>query len=148
MSWCPKCGYEYREGFELCPDCGAATVEALPPGFRPEEELARPNLRSINPTPEPPIARLYVAENQLRADELAALLFSSGIPVMKQSLSEDYVMQYYTGRSIGSVGLFVSEHQLGEAKELLGLDDSPIPFLYREADRVEDREENGGDAPS
>jgi hypothetical protein len=29
--WCPQCRSEYREGFAVCADCGAALVENLPP---------------------------------------------------------------------------------------------------------------------
>lgn len=29
MSWCPKCKYEYREGFTTCSDCGCELVEML-----------------------------------------------------------------------------------------------------------------------
>ena len=29
MPWCPICRNEYREGFEVCADCGAKLVEEL-----------------------------------------------------------------------------------------------------------------------
>lgn len=29
MSWCPKCGYEYRDGYTTCSDCGCELVEKL-----------------------------------------------------------------------------------------------------------------------
>lgn len=31
MPYCPKCGYEYNEGVELCHDCQVALVASLPP---------------------------------------------------------------------------------------------------------------------
>ena len=30
MPFCPKCKYEYREGFTLCPDCDVELVPELP----------------------------------------------------------------------------------------------------------------------
>ena len=27
MPWCPKCKTEYREGIEVCADCGSQLVE-------------------------------------------------------------------------------------------------------------------------
>jgi hypothetical protein len=29
--WCPQCRSEYREGFAVCADCGAALVDSQPP---------------------------------------------------------------------------------------------------------------------
>ena len=41
MSWCPKCGAEYREGFTLCADCGVALVAQRPEGPPGEEGDSR-----------------------------------------------------------------------------------------------------------
>lgn len=30
MPFCPKCRYEYREGFDTCPDCDVKLVQKLP----------------------------------------------------------------------------------------------------------------------
>lgn len=47
MPWCPKCKNEYREGIQVCADCGSPLVEQLTEenpslteasGFTPEEE--------------------------------------------------------------------------------------------------------------
>lgn len=35
--FCPNCGYEYREGFTKCSDCGVALVEELPAEETSEE---------------------------------------------------------------------------------------------------------------
>lgn len=42
MPYCPECRDEYREGFTVCADCGAALVEDLPPDApaEPPEEGA------------------------------------------------------------------------------------------------------------
>lgn len=31
MPWCPKCRYEYKEGYTMCADCNVALVDELPP---------------------------------------------------------------------------------------------------------------------
>ena len=28
--FCPKCGYEYRKGFYICPDCNVNLIDSLP----------------------------------------------------------------------------------------------------------------------
>jgi len=33
--FCPKCGYEYREGFTICPDCNAGLVHTPPADGQP-----------------------------------------------------------------------------------------------------------------
>lgn len=30
MPWCPKCKYEYKEGYTMCADCNVALVDELP----------------------------------------------------------------------------------------------------------------------
>lgn len=30
MPFCPKCRYEYRQGVQICPDCGETLVASLP----------------------------------------------------------------------------------------------------------------------
>lgn len=37
MPWCPKCGYEYKEGYTMCSDCKVELVESLD-DIKPSEE--------------------------------------------------------------------------------------------------------------
>jgi len=41
MPFCPKCKYEYREGFDTCPDCEEPLVDELP-AEEAEEVTERP----------------------------------------------------------------------------------------------------------
>ena len=45
MAFCPKCRWEYIEGVDKCPECGAALMEQLPPEVhvapRPESPLVK-----------------------------------------------------------------------------------------------------------
>lgn len=40
--FCPKCGYEYRDGFTECPDCNVELVHSPPEEERTEEVNAQP----------------------------------------------------------------------------------------------------------
>ena len=33
--YCPRCGYEYRDGILTCPDCDEDLVDELPEDFAP-----------------------------------------------------------------------------------------------------------------
>ena len=41
MSWCPKCGAEYREGFTRCADCDVALVDERPVDIPVEGDESR-----------------------------------------------------------------------------------------------------------
>lgn len=61
MSYCPVCEYEYVEGLDKCPDCGAALVDKLPQ----EEEMVS----------------IYIAEDSNEAAIVRGILDEAGIPV-------------------------------------------------------------------
>lgn len=66
---CPDCGYEYREGIERCPDCGARLVEHVPP------PAAEPQ------APEPPeFVEVYQAANRDHAESIRVELEKARIP--------------------------------------------------------------------
>ena len=76
--WCPKCHGEYREGFDVCADCGVALVDSLPARTEPHR-----NIRQHEPTaPFLPgddvveLATLGIVEAEL----VAAQLRVAGIP--------------------------------------------------------------------
>jgi|WetSurMetagenome_2_1015567.scaffolds.fasta_scaffold289401_2 hypothetical protein len=73
MPFCPKCRYEYREGFTTCSDCGAALVATLPEA---PAEAESPS--------EEPLVFVYEAKDEVQATDLRGLLEKKGIPVMEK----------------------------------------------------------------
>jgi len=69
MPYCPNCRYEYEEGVETCPDCGADLVKRLPPRPRTIDE---------------DLVSVYVAESDLEARMVRNVLEEAGIPVWEK----------------------------------------------------------------
>ena len=76
--WCPKCRAEYREGFDVCADCGLALVDSLP-----SRAEARPSTGHEEPTspflPGDDVVEL-VTVAIVEAELVAAQLRVAGIP--------------------------------------------------------------------
>ena len=76
--WCPACRTEYRQGFEVCADCGAVLVSALPASADRQE----PNRKVVGPVlAEDDLVRVATA-NAVEAELLAAQLRDAGIPAV------------------------------------------------------------------
>jgi len=71
--FCPKCGYEYREGILTCPDCDEDLVEELPEDFEDDSGDESDSYDWIN------IARL---DSWQTAEMLVDGLRTRGIPAV------------------------------------------------------------------
>ena len=64
MPWCPKCGYEYKEGYLRCSDCDCELVESLDAVADTEDNIIRPafgnNFSTDNEEPD-----MYIDETDL-----------------------------------------------------------------------------------
>jgi len=76
--WCPKCRWEYREGFTVCTDCGSALVDSLPPSTERRERTHGPAARG--PITEGDDVVPLVETNIVEAELIAAQLGTGGIP--------------------------------------------------------------------
>jgi len=71
--YCPKCGYEYRDGILTCPDCDEDLVEELPEDFDDDSGDESDSYEWIN------IARL---DSWTTAEMLVDGLRTKGIPAV------------------------------------------------------------------
>ncbi len=83
MAFCPKCGSEYREGFDTCSDCGVDLVPDPPPEISEEYE----NTEWIE---------LHTFPGSLYAQMAVEMLNREGIPA--------YSMSNFGGSGLGVSG--------------------------------------------
>lgn len=105
--WCPKCGSEYREGYDKCPDCGCALV-SQPPISPDWSKVDLANLKF-----------LCDVSNDFEADVTISLLRSCGIAAYKQYGPFASVAKVYCGNSNLGVRVFVPDKDLEEAREII-----------------------------
>ncbi len=100
--YCPKCKYEYRDGIELCPDCGCKLTE---------KENDRKKIIDYKSK----LCRIYTAADDFEADIIISKLESEGIFAMKKYKSTDGYNKILLGRTILGVEVFVADFDEEEA---------------------------------
>lgn len=105
MPWCPHCKTEYQAGITKCADCGADLVDHLP-----QEQLVFDGQPVF----------LTEVHHDAEAVLLVQLLQDNGIPVLQHGCNEaDHLSMLYTGATLCGQKLYVSSHQLTQAKEIV-----------------------------
>lgn len=96
MAWCPNCKTEYREGIEVCADCGATLVEELVEeeergtvAFIETEELADKLVAYLNSNELDATSELDESQNLYRVD----------VPKSKLSIAKVEFKAFYTVES-------------------------------------------------
>lgn len=158
MPWCPKCGIEYRDGFEICSDCDCKLSENPVPGEM-ESETGTETEVEVETESELQFdqeAFLISTGSSIEADMIEGLLNADEIPVLKKYGDGGDYLKIYTGGVITGVDLYVPSHLLDKAKEILEasqgvLGGSEIPEEELEAQALaaqpedEDIEEEGSE---
>lgn len=101
MPFCPDCDTSYEEDIAACPRCGAA--------------LSPPPSDSDTGFP----ALLLTAETDIQGDMMAAILDSSGIPVLRKHEGLGGYLSVVMGSTGLGVSLYVPEDKLEEARGAL-----------------------------
>jgi len=103
MPFCPNCKYEYEEGVETCPDCGADLVDRLP-----ETQEARP-LKFVLLRDLP--SRLYaeMLKGALEKEGITCIIKGDDVGLMLGSLATSSPFR---------ISLWVDRSNLFEAKKI------------------------------
>ena len=117
--YCPKCGCEYRPGFEFCTDCGVDLVDRLPPDVAtaetgPDQDLdAMQSWVGSDPIP------VYTTLNEVQAHLVRGALVAADIPAMVWSSGHGG----YDGHAIPLAAfphrVMIHKDDEAEARELL-----------------------------
>lgn len=108
MSWCPKCKYEYDEGFTNCSDCGCELVEVL-------ESAKDKNKEIIENYTE---AFLISVNQDFDARLIESKLTAFGIPSLKRTMGLDGI---YGFPGISGIDIYVPSDLLDKAKDVIDI---------------------------
>jgi len=104
MPFCPNCRFEYKEGIEVCPDCGTDLVEELPEEAGPLETVEFVLLKDLP-------SRLY-------AEMLKGALEKEGIACVVKGDDVGSMLGTYATTSPFSVTVWVDRNKLFKAKSI------------------------------
>lgn len=102
--YCHKCNCEYRDGINVCPECGDILHPEPPAKIQPADES---------------LCLLCTASDEFEADIIISKLSSEGIPAFKKFKGSDSYSRIILGRTLLGVDIIISEKDLAVAKEIL-----------------------------
>lgn len=113
MPWCPKCGIEYREGFDTCNDCDCALVKN-----QEEIEVAAEEEEAANPFVGGETFLVSVGDS-IEADMIEGLLNENNIPVLKKYSEMVNFLQTLTCATNSGADIYVPSFLFSKALKLI-----------------------------
>lgn len=113
MPWCPECGTEYRQGFNMCKDCHVPLVD-----MAPEKKTALPEAEGTRET------LLTVVRDEMEFTQVESLMAEAGIPVLKKHRGSGGYLEIYMGATPYGIEVYVPYEAHGRAQALLSGEES------------------------
>ena len=101
--YCPKCGAEYREGFDECSDCGVALVPEAP---RRSAEI------------DEPLEEVFRTSDRALLPVIESVLHAAGIPYSVAGQEAAALLPVTTARQLSAI-FRVPAHIADEARSLI-----------------------------
>lgn len=104
MSWCPKCGAEYVEGFFKCSDCECELVDVLEQS-NTEDHDEEKFLMTVN--------------DSMEAEMIGGFLLENNIPTLLKHRESGAYLELYCNLTFFGIDIYVPSRLWYEAKELI-----------------------------
>jgi hypothetical protein len=144
MWTCPKCAQRVDDQFEVCWKCGTSMAGEEDPTFFADREDSPPQEGQSAPEPRAQVPEnlVTITSCSLPAEALAMRLKleNAGIAVF---LADEYtvVMDWLLSNAIGGIKVQVADHEVLQARQILGLDLSEAEDEGQEEEDGEDEED-------
>jgi len=112
--FCPRCGADYREGFDTCSDCGVPLVSEK--DFRRLQEARR---REDQRRRDIETVEVYSVQGEAEADIIRSLLEANGIKSFSTGQSVQSVHPF-TVDGLGHLKIMVRKEDAIEARKIIG----------------------------
>ena len=110
---CPKCGTEYRQGFDKCFDCDVLLIDEKEfQELQEREEAERERYRHMD------IVRVYSVQGQPEADLIKSLLEANGIESFTKGRAVQSVHPF-TVDGLGEIRILVREEDADRASKII-----------------------------
>ena len=118
MSWCPKCGSEYRDGFTECASCGVKLVDKLTDEQKKQAEMEERRDMVLPEGMSRPVV-VFTAKNRLEAESIEDMLRDNDIPVFDRPAAFRQIQSYSGADARFGVELVVDASQTARARLLI-----------------------------